>query len=62
MSTWYRTVGWTCLILLGTWHYWEPLVLSLNDSKWQAALIVLLAWVCGCIDTTDMVGQPHHDD
>lgn len=57
-----RAIGWTCVMIPCTVYYWNDLVVSLEGSKWQAALIVLMAWICGCTDINHLTGQPEGDD
>ena len=53
-----RAIGWTCFLIPCSVYFWNALVDSLDGSIWQACLIVLLAWVCGCTDINDLTSQP----
>jgi RsiW-degrading membrane proteinase PrsW (M82 family) len=56
-----RAVVWTILTAILTFYYWDQLLISLNGSTFTAILVVLMAWVCGCVDMNDLTGQPHDD-
>lgn len=61
-----RALIWTCLVVPVSIYYWDRLLASLEGSKALAALVVGMAWICGCVDVNDMTGQPedehdHHD-
>jgi hypothetical protein len=57
-----RAVIWTLLTFVLTYVYWDSLLTSLHGSKFTAVLVVLMAWVCGCVNLNDLTGQPHDDD
>jgi hypothetical protein len=59
-----RALLWTCLVLPVSCLYWSRLVESLEGNTWLASLVVLMAWICGCVDMNELTGQPEgeHDD
>jgi hypothetical protein len=57
-----RAIVWTIVTAMVTYSYWESLLLSLHGSTSTAIVVVLMAWVCGCVDMNDLTGQPHDDD
>mmetsp|Transcript_31570 Transcript_31570/g.52121 ORF Transcript_31570/g.52121 Transcript_31570/m.52121 type:complete len:83 (-) Transcript_31570:838-1086(-) len=61
-----RAIIWTSIVVPVALYYWPQLVNSLEGSTPIAGLIVLMAWICGCVDLNEMTGQPddehdHHD-
>jgi hypothetical protein len=61
-----RAFIWSAIVFTLSLYYWSRLVESLDGNILYAVLVVMIAWICGCVDMNELTGQPEaehsHDD
>jgi hypothetical protein len=61
-----KALIWTTIVITLSSYYWSKLLESLKGNKLHAVLVILIAWICGCVDINELTGQPEaehsHDD